>query len=198
MLKSGLSSVIRNLFVNRIENHSLFLPIRFQQVDGSSDSWQSLLPNSSASFSWEDLSRPRQLELLVDGDDRSKSLKYSIDEISDHQPVFVSEEPTRVLRINILREDKVNVIKISDWMPENEPEATLSRSTSFSSMPISENDNLQQSTLNSEFHVIFEIAELGLSIIDHTPEEILYLSLQSLLLSYSTGLGSGITRYNLS
>ncbi|XP_074383059.1 uncharacterized protein LOC141724723 isoform X2 [Apium graveolens] len=181
----------------RIENHSLFLPIRFQQVDGSSDSWQSLLPNSSASFSWEDLGRPRQLELLVDGDDRSKSLKYCIDEISDHQPVFVSEEPTRVLRINILREDKVNVIKISDWMPENDPEATLSRSTSFSSIPVSENENLQQSTLNSEFHVIFEIAELGLSIIDHTPEEILYLSLQSLLLSYSTGLGSGITRLKL-
>ncbi|KAL8155081.1 hypothetical protein AgCh_000461 [Apium graveolens] len=81
-----------------IENHSLFLPIRFQQVDGSTDSWQSLLHNSSASFSWEDLGRPRQLELLVDGDDRSKSLKYSIDEISDHQPVFVTEEPTRVLR----------------------------------------------------------------------------------------------------
>ncbi|WOH07393.1 hypothetical protein DCAR_0726823 [Daucus carota subsp. sativus] len=182
----------------RIENHSLFLPIRFQQVDGASNSWQSLLPNASASFSWEDLGRPRQLELLVDGDDRSKSLKYSIDEVADHQPVFVNDEPTRVLRINILREDKVNVIKISDWKPENELQPDISRSSSFSSIPVSENDvTLQQSTSNSEFHVIFEISELGLSIIDHTPEEILYLSLQSLLLSYSTGLGSGITRLKL-
>ncbi|KAK1380403.1 Calcium-dependent lipid-binding family protein [Heracleum sosnowskyi] len=184
----------------RIENHSLCFPIRFQQVDGPSSSWKSLLPNSSASFLWEDLGRPRQLELLVDGDDRSKSLKYNIDEISDHYPVFVNEEPTRALRINILREDKVYVIKISDWMLENESEAAPSKSSYLSSSQILKNDtNLQQSrpTADSEFHVSFEISELGLSIIDHTPEELLYLSLQSLLLSYSTGLGSGMSRLKL-
>jgi vacuolar protein sorting-associated protein 13A/C len=45
-----------------------------------------------------------------------------------------------------------------------------------------------------EFHVVLELAELGISVIDHTPEEILYLSVQNLLLAYSTGLGSGFSR----
>uniref|UniRef100_A0A175YPS3 Uncharacterized protein n=1 Tax=Daucus carota subsp. sativus TaxID=79200 RepID=A0A175YPS3_DAUCS len=184
----------------RIENRSLCLPILFQQVDGPSSSWQSLLPNSSTSFLWEDLGRPRQLELLVDGDDRSKSLKYCIDEISDHHPVFVNEKLGSALRINILREDKVYVIRISDWILENEPRVVSSASSSLYSSQISEYGlDLQQSILtsNCEFHLIFEISELGLSIIDHTPEELLYLSLQSLLLSYSTGLGSGISRLKL-
>lgn len=198
-LKSAVAGIIKNLTIDRIENHSLCSLIRFQQVDGPSSSWKSLLPNSSASFLWEDLGRPRQLELLVDGDDRSKSLKYSIDEISDYHPVFVNEEPTRALRINIMKEDKVNVIKISDWMLENEPQAISSTTSSLSSSLISKSDTyLQQSrsTSNCEVHVIFEISELGLSIIDHAPEELLYLSLQSLLLSYTTGLDSGISRYN--
>lgn len=173
------------------------MPIRFQQVDGASDSWRSLLPNASASFLWEDLGRPRLLELLVDGTDHSTSLKYNIDEIFDHQPNLVNGGPNRALRVNILKEDKVNVIRISDWMPENEPHTAINRRVSSSISQISENDSqLQQSasTSNCEFHIIFEVAELGLSIIDHTPEEILYLSMQNLLLSYSTGLGSGISR----
>lgn len=184
----------------RIENRSLFLPIRFQQVDGASDSWRCLLPNASASFLWEDLGRPRLLELMVDGTDHSTSLKYNIDEIFDHQPNLVNGGPNRALRVNILKEDKVNVIRISDWMPENEPRTAINRRVSSSISQISENDSqLQQSasTSNCEFHIIFEVAEFGLSIIDHTPEEILYLSMQNLLLSYSTGLGSGISRFKL-
>ncbi|XP_062088676.1 intermembrane lipid transfer protein vps1301-like [Humulus lupulus] len=53
------------------------------------------------------------------------------------------------------------------------------------------------STSDSELHVIVELAELGVSIIDHTPEEILYLSVQTFIFSYSTGLGSGISRFKL-
>lgn len=186
------------LSIDRIENRSLFLPIRFQQVDGTSDSWQCLLPNASASFLWEDLGRPQLLELLVDSTDHSTSLKYNIDEIYDHQPNLVNgSKPDRALRVNILKEDKVNVIRISDWMPENEHGAAINRRISSSITQIPEDDSqLQQSasTSSCEFHIILEVAELGLSIIDHTPEEILYLSMQNLLLSYSTGLSSGISR----
>lgn len=180
----------------RIENHSFFLPIQFRQANGSSDSWRSLLPNASASFSWEDLGRERSLELLIDGDDPSSSQKYNIDEIKDHQPIQVTGGPRRNLRVTIFREEKVNVVAISDWMPESEVPALLNRSVSSVRQVSESNYQLQPSTLvsESEFHFILEVAELGLSIIDHTPEEILYLSLKNFLLSYSTGLGSGISR----
>ncbi|XP_027330645.1 uncharacterized protein LOC113846496 isoform X2 [Abrus precatorius] len=179
----------------RIENRSMFLPIRFRQVDGISDSWQLLLPNSAASFLWEDLGRRRLLELLVDGTDPMKSLKYDIDEISDHQPVQVADGPTRALRVTIVKEEKTNVVKISDWMPDNEPIGVLSR-RHYSSMNDSQMQQLMSIT-DCEFHINFDLAELGISIIDHTPEEILYLSIQNLVLAYSTGLGSGISRFKL-
>lgn len=180
----------------RIENHSFFLPIQFRQVNGSNDSWRSLLPNAATSFSWEDLSRERYLELLIDGDDPLTSQKYDIDEIKDHQPIQVTGGPRRSLRVTILREEKINVIKISDWMPLNEVPALINRSVSFVQQVSESKHQLQSSTLvsDSEFHFILEVTELGLSIVDHTPEEILYLSLKKFMLSYSAGLGSGISR----
>ncbi|KAJ4956285.1 hypothetical protein NE237_013068 [Protea cynaroides] len=184
----------------RIENRSMFLPIRFRQVDGTSDSWCSLLPNSASSFLWEDLGRRRLLEVMVDGTDPSKSEKYNIDEFADHQPINVSGGPICALRITVLKEEKMNVVKISDWMPENGLPAVIPRRSSSSLSHMSKNDMQYQqfhSEADSEIHVIVELAEFGLSIIDHTPEEILYLSVQNLLMSHSTGLGSGISRFKL-
>ncbi|TKY54291.1 Vacuolar protein sorting-associated protein 13C [Spatholobus suberectus] len=178
----------------RIENRSMFLPIRFRQVDGISDSWQLLVPNSAASFLWEDLGRRHLLELLVDGTDPMKSLNYDIDEISDHQPVHVKDGPTRALRVTIVKEEKINVVKISDWMPEIEPTGVPRRH--LSSMNDSQKQQLMSIT-DCEFHINFDLAEVGISIIDHTPEEILYLSVQNLVLAYSTGLGSGISRFKV-
>lgn len=202
-----LDSAITIFPTNRIENRSMFLPFRFRQVDGTNDSWKFLLPNSAASFLWEDLGRRRLLELLVDGTDPLKSQKYDIDEISDHQPINVASGSSRALRVTILKEEKTNVVKISDWMPDSEPVRTLSRrDASLSQLSIKDRENQQsqsisgwehqqsQSISGCEFHVIVELAELGLSIIDHTPEEILYLSVQNLFLAYSTGLASGISR----
>ncbi|KAJ8532740.1 hypothetical protein K7X08_015629 [Anisodus acutangulus] len=179
----------------RVENRSLFFPIRFRQVDGANDSWKFLPPNASASFSWEDLGRRRLLEVMIDGSDPAASLTYNIDEIFDHQPIHVSGGPKKALHVIIQKEEKVNVVKISDWMPENATYTILNRNPSL--LPSSGTSSVSQQTLSnseSEFHVIVEVAELGLSVIDHTPEEILYLSVQSLVLSYSTGLGSGVSR----
>lgn len=172
----------------------MFLPIRFRQVDGSSDSWRPLLPNSAASFLWEDVGRKRLLELLVNGTDQLKSEKYDIDEVSDHQPIHVSGAPVKALRVTILKEEKMNVIKISDWMPEDELMVLTSERLRPSLLQISASDQCQKSLSSCEFHVIVELAELGISIIDHTPEEILYLSVQNLFFSHSSGLGSGISR----
>uniref|UniRef100_A0A2P2MA98 Peroxin/Ferlin domain-containing protein n=1 Tax=Rhizophora mucronata TaxID=61149 RepID=A0A2P2MA98_RHIMU len=183
----------------RIENRSMFLPICIRQVDSASDSWKLLLPGAAASFLWEDLGKRHLLELLVDGTETSESLKYDIDEVSDHQPIHVGGGCSRALRVTILKEDKMNVVKISDWMPESDPTALLGKSTPSLLSQISLNDSQQQlpATTESEFHVILELTELGMSVIDHTPEEILYFSVQSLLLAYSTGLGAGISRFKL-
>lgn len=181
--------------LHRVENRSFFFPVHFRQVDGANDSWKFLAPNAAASFFWEDLGRQRLLEVIIDGSDPAASLTYNIDEISDHQPIHGSGGPKKALHVIIQKEEKVNVVKISDWMPENATYPILNRNPSL--LPSSGTSSISEQTLSnseSEFHVIVEVAELGLSVIDHTPEEILYLSVQSLVLSYSTGLGSGVSR----
>ncbi|XP_040944166.1 uncharacterized protein [Gossypium hirsutum] len=183
----------------RIENRSIFLPILFQQVDGTSGSWHLLLPNTAVSFLWEDLGRRHLLEILADGADPSRSGKYNIDEIFDHLPIDVAG-PAQALRITILKEERVNVVKISDWMPENEPPVIISQTIPSTLSELSRSESHQQqpqSTSECEFHFIVEFAELGVSIIDHTPEEILHLSLQNVHLAYSSGLGSGLSRFKL-
>lgn len=183
----------------RIENHSLFLPLRCRQVDGTSDSWQLVLPNAAISFFWEDLGRRHLLEVLVDGADTSRSEKYDIDEISDNQYISATGGPARALRVTVLKEEKVNVVKIRDLMPENVPLVVPHKRTpSLLEVP-GNKQHIQplQNASECEFHIVVELAELGVSIIDHTPEEILYLSVKNLLLAYSTGLGSGISRFKL-
>ncbi|KAL6002796.1 hypothetical protein ACLOJK_023018 [Asimina triloba] len=182
----------------RIENRSMFLPLRFRQAGGSDESWRLLPTNAAASYFWEDLGRQRLLEVLIDGTDTLKSQKYNIDQIDNHEPMLVSGGPVRALCVAVLKEGKAQVVKIMDWMPSKETVAVVPRRhpSTLSHLP---NNEFKQSltTSDSEFHVIIELAELGVSVIDQTPEEILYLSLQNLLLSYSTGLGSGISRFKL-
>lgn len=181
--------------VGRIENHSMFLPFHYRQVDGSDDSWRCLHPCTSASFSWEDIGRQRMLEVMVDGSDTKESAKYNIDEVRDYQPAQVDGGPTKAVRVTILKEEKMNVVMLRDWMPDNSSSNTSRATTTLSSR----NNNINNvqpsvSTSDGEFHLTLELTELGVSIIDHTPEEILYMSVQNLLLSHSTGLGSGISR----
>ncbi|KAL6841988.1 hypothetical protein ACP4OV_028188 [Aristida adscensionis] len=182
----------------RVENRSMFLPVRFRQVGSDDYSWRSLPPNSSASFFWEDLGRRRLLEVLVDGTDPSNSMTYDIDVVMDHQPLTNSNGLKKALHVTVLKEGKLRVTQISDWLPE-----TISRGQTIERIlsPVfqpSEVDYGQSSTdLDSEFHVTLELTELGISVIDHMPEEVLYLSVQQLLLAYSSGMGSGINRLKM-
>ncbi|XP_073012998.1 uncharacterized protein [Typha latifolia] len=183
----------------RIENRSMFLPVRFRQVDGNDDSWHILAPNSASSFFWEDLSRQHLLEVIVDGTDPSSSKKFNIDEIMDHQPISTaSGGPIKALRFTVLKEGKVRISRISDWMPENENIKLILEKIPSPIFQPSEADYSQSSlAVDNENHVTFELAEVGLSIIDHMPEEILYLSVQNFFLSYSSGLGSEFSRFKL-
>ncbi|GAB4828173.1 hypothetical protein Ancab_035090 [Ancistrocladus abbreviatus] len=184
----------------RIENRSMFLPVCFRQADGASNSWKCLDPNAAASYLWEDVGRQRLLELLVDVTDPQWSAKYNIDETFDHQPVNGGQEPARALRVTVVKEEKMNVVKISDWLPDDELLAVVGRRVPSSLTPLPKTDFQHQqtsSTASTEFHVIVELSDLGLSITDHTPEEILYLSVQNLLISNSGGLGSDISRFKL-
>lgn len=164
-------------------------------MHGTDNSWQPLSPNSASPFFWEDLGRQRLLEISVDGNYSLRSQQYNIDEVADHQPIEVHHGPAQALRVTVDRVGKINVVRISDWMPVNESPSIFPRTpTPLPQFSHDAGSMILSSSSMCEIHFIVEVAELGLSVVDHTPEEILYLSLQNVLLSYSTGLGSGISR----
>lgn len=195
--ESRLLVIFRHASVSspyRIENRSAILPIRVRQAGGDDDSWKFIQPGYATSFAWEDLNREQLLEVLVDGADPRKSSKYNIDEIADHQPVSSQTGPVMALRLTVSKEGNTNVVKVADWMPSNEDLAVMPVGILESSQC---EHTLSAVGSDNQFHVIVELAEFGLSVVDHTPEELLYVSIQNLIMSYGTSLGSGTSRFKL-
>ncbi|CAN6447305.1 unnamed protein product [Victoria cruziana] len=168
----------------RIENQSTFLPILFRQVNGTDDSWRPLQINSAVSFFWDDLGRQLLLEVLIDGVGSIETVKCNIDEPSEPQPLHFSCS-SGALCVCVVKEGSLNVVKFTDWRPSNNVLPVTPRRFRHMSQLSMVSHNESPSDSAFEFHVIIELAELGLSVIDHTPEEIIYLSVQNLLLTYS-------------
>ncbi|XP_031479692.1 uncharacterized protein LOC116250249 isoform X3 [Nymphaea colorata] len=181
----------------RIENQSTFLPIRFRQVNGTDDSWRPLPVNSAVPFFWEDLGRQRLIEVMIDGAGSMETVKCNIDEPSDPRPLHFSSSSSRALCVSVLKEESLNVVKFTDWTPSNNVLPVMPRRFEYLPQLSMVNHKESPSDCTFEFHVIIELAELGLSVIDHTPEEIIYLSVQNFLLTYSTDMGSRISRFKL-
>lgn len=182
---------LQNCMSFRVENRSAVLPFRFRQVGSSEDSWQLLPSGAAASFAWEALGPDPLLELLVDGHDPQSSMKYNIDEPFDYQPMpSVRGGPVAALQVTVFTEGILKVIRVVDWKPSIDYMSLVA--VGAPSTPRTSDPELHN--LENQFLTIIELAEFGLSLIDHTPEELLYVSIQNLVLSYATGLGSGTSR----
>jgi vacuolar protein sorting-associated protein 13A/C len=185
---------VKSMFcVFRIENRSEVLPFRLRQAGGASDSWQLLAPGFAISFAWEDLERDRQLEVLIDGADPLTARKFCIDDVADYQPMPTDGGPVKALHVKVSKEGRMKVVKVADWKPSDSDMSIVLYSSDAS--PVRTTEPPQPATgSDNQFHAIFELAELGISIVDHTPEELLYVTMQNLVIQYATGLGSGTSR----
>ena len=175
----------------RLENRSTVLPIRFRQAGSDYSSWKVLLPGSSASFAWEDLLRDHLLEVLPEGHDSQVAVEYRLDEPFDYQPFPTMRGGVAApLRATVISEGFTKVFKVTDYTPN-----TGNMSMVIVGTPTTPRSPASEfHTLENQFHTSIELAEFGLSIVDYTPEELLYVSIQNLMLSYATGLGSGTNR----
>ncbi|KAG0568137.1 hypothetical protein KC19_7G189300 [Ceratodon purpureus] len=175
----------------RVENRSTVMRISFRQAGSDDSSWKVLLPGSSASFAWEDLVRNHHLEILPEGFDPQHSIQFNIDEPFDYHPFpsFRGSAPVP-LRASVISEGFSKVFKVADSSPSaGNMSLVIAGTPTTPRTPAPEFHNLE-----NQFHTSIELAEFGLSIVDYTPEELLYVSIQNLVLSYATGLGSGTNR----
>lgn len=174
-----------------MENLSTVIPIKFRQAGGDDSLWKVLLPGSSASFGWEDLLRSHLLEILPEGHDPQNSIKFNLDELFDYRPFpSVRGGIAASLRATVVSEGFTRVFKVMDCNPStsNMPLAIIGTPTTPRTL------SPDFHSLENQIHTSIELSEFGLSIVDHTPEELLYVSIQNLVVSYATGLGSGTNR----
>jgi vacuolar protein sorting-associated protein 13A/C len=177
-------------------NQSAVFPIRFRQIGCDSSSWKLLLPGSAMPFAWEDLQKEHKLEVMVDGAEPSRSRIVAIDECADYEPLESGSTPVAAFHIRIFREGSVQVVKVSDWTPSNQSLSLLpfNSSNMEQSQLAYKTKSANQHQMEHQIQISFNLFELGISLVDHTPEELLYVSVQDFSLLYATGLGSGISR----
>ena len=198
----------------RIENRSLVLPVRFRQVEAEDDSWQLLMPGSSLPFTWEDLCHKRLLEVMVDGAETATARQINIDIEAEHNPTEVAGKPVAAVRIQVMREiTGMMSVKIADWKPSDmldQPQEMLAlvamggtpsgqlggESSSQSASMQQQQQQLLDAGSEKKFFVLLHLDEIGVSIVDHTPEELLYISMQAAFVSYDTTAG-GASRYQV-
>ena len=186
--------LLTKFMASRVENRSAVLSIRFRQANSNDDSWKVLPPQSAASFAWEDLLLDHLLEVLADGMDPRQSVKYNIDEPCDYPPMSVGRgAPAAALQVKVFSEGISKVFKVADYTPSTSNMSIVVAGTPTTPRPPAPEIHNQ----DNQIYTSIELAEFGLSIIDHTPEELLYVSIQNLVLSYATGLGSGTSRYGV-
>lgn len=189
----------------KIENRSMLLPIKFRQMGSSEEAWQLLQAGSSSAFAWEDLRHDQKIELMVEGADPITARQLSIDQEADVEPPTAQKEPVAALSVSIRQEfSGVMRVRITDWTPSDaypedwsqvtspfDPAAASGRPTTGA---VSANEANGAGGSGSSFSVQLHLDEFGLSLIDQTPEELLYLSMHSAHASYESNASTGAGR----
>ena len=173
----------------RIENHTNMKLIKHCQSGLDDDAWQLLKPLSTMNFAWEDPYGQHLLDVLVEHTAISSILTVKIDKVGDFYPQdgFVTTGICiRVIEVHDIKvvmffDDKRNPQKI--YTAEENAQAANAVESVF---------QVQRRTQSSTtpLEIILEVGDMGVSIVDQTPKEILYLYLQRVFISYSTGYTS--------
>eukprot|EP00850_Spirogloea_muscicola_P003009 SM000012S25271 [mRNA] locus=s12:33265:51265:+ [translate_table: standard] len=169
----------------RIENLSTETLIFYQQrCETSRDT---LRPYSSCLYAWDEPCLPYRLVLKVRG---ATLGTYQLDEVKQHGQTTLAataQRPERHLQVSISSEGPTRVLKVMDLdlhVVEDNPEVAsfsnkYQKATAAGFVPPS----LQ--FLESEVNITLD--KIGISIIDSTPQEIVYASVQGLSCCYQKG-----------
>ncbi|XP_020672034.1 uncharacterized protein LOC110092030 [Dendrobium catenatum] len=167
----------------RIENRMADRTVRFRQSGLGDDFCIQLEPLSTSNFSWDDPYGQICIDVSIQGGAYVHNIlleegKDSTD-LKAHGVQLCVEE-TGDIRVVRFVDDKR--IVLSESKKRTEPLDKINNS-SLNEMQVSP----------SPLELIIELGVVGISLIDHHPRELLYLYLEKVFISYSTGYDSGKT-----
>ncbi|XP_073000916.1 uncharacterized protein [Typha latifolia] len=173
----------------RIENRMNHMIIHARQSGLDENAWIHLRPLSTTKFAWEDPYGRRLLDVAIQSGDETYIHCVSLEKPMDS----CAELRARGIRLHIMDYGDIKIVQFADdriisQMGQHEQSDS---NLIYHSVSSSSQNEMQSNTAPLE--LIVEIGVIGLSLVDHRPRELLYLYLERVFISYSTGYDSGKT-----
>lgn len=169
-----------SISIFRIENRTTGKRISVRQSAFGDDCWIPVEPLSTSNFCWEDPYGQKFLDTKVNGDDGSAVFKYDLEKTG----LCPTGDEEVKIKLRVLEIGNVKVARFSD-----EENASVEEHFEAGNNETSDVSMKKQSGLE----IITELGVVGVSLVDQTPKESLYLYLERVYMSYSTGYDKGAT-----
>lgn len=168
--------------------------ISFRQSGMSDDSWVQLPPLSTTNFSWDDPCGQKLLEVSLSNGSNISLQKFSLERVGE----CFTDEWAQSVKLVVVEMGDIKIARFTDdqrilelCSRENINLLTCVGNWGTTSMQSKVQNN------SAPFELIVDLGVVGISVIDQRPRELLYLYLEKVFISYSTGYDEGNTsRYN--
>lgn len=172
----------------RIENRTV-TTIKLRQSGIDDDSWITLQPLSTTKFSWDDPYGQRLIDVGVNSGTEICLQNVRLENGTDS----IAELRSLGFKLSVIESGDLKIVRFRDGRKnmllgshENLESARINSTRSSSSQ-----HEIQNKVVPLE--LIVELGVVGVSLIDHRPRELLYLYLEKVFISYSTGYDAGTT-----
>ncbi|XP_039123130.1 uncharacterized protein LOC120259563 isoform X5 [Dioscorea cayenensis subsp. rotundata] len=168
----------------RIENRTLGSKIGIRQAGLDDGAWVYLDPHSTVNFSWEDPYGQRLMDICIQSEINTYVPNVSLEKTTECCTILQGHG----IRYDVIESGDMKIARFTEGRSVlyGNPEL-LASNWGISPLP-----NEAQSN-NSPLELVIELGILGISLIDHRPRELLYLYLEKVFVSYSTGYDAGLT-----
>ncbi|XP_052211647.1 uncharacterized protein LOC127814276 isoform X2 [Diospyros lotus] len=172
----------------RLENRTISKTISVRQSGSDDDSWTNLEPLSTTNFCLEDPYGQRVLDARIHSGSSTAFCNLDLDKEG-----LCSVNDGDIGLLFHLAE--VGDIKVARFMDDRASGSQSNVGTLMTPVGNWGSSQMQSKTQDntSPLELIVELGAVGVSVIDHRPKELLYLYLERVFISYSTGYDNGTT-----
>lgn len=164
--------------------------IKFRQSGLSDDAWVQLQPLSTTNFSWDDPCGEKLLDVSLCSGTNISVQKFSLEKTGECFP----DEWGQSVQLVVVEMGDIKIARFTDdqrilelCSRENVNLLTCVGNWGTTSMQSKMQNN------SAPLELIVDLGVVGISVIDHRPRELLYMYLERVFISYSTGYDGGNT-----
>ena len=177
----------------RIENRIADMKINIRQSTLGDDSWVTVHPLSSISYALEAPNGPTLVDIYIQNGNNTTSQTISLESIPGWD-AGLCKEGFYLYGVDCGDVKIVRILNIKKELAEKLEKHHADESTS-------NGDNkscIEKKPSASPVELVIDLGVVGISLVDHRPRELLYLSLEKVFLSYFSNYNGGNTsRYDL-